>query len=409
MKPLLLFLALCLLPFPTQAAVFGGEVALRGSLQQLSAQPRDYRNPKARKTADYLALCFKSIGLSPVRGAFIHAIPGGQNVFGLLKGKGPGVIVVQAHYDTEGQGQAAGDNTAGVASLLEMASILKGSGKLERSILFACFDGEEYGFMGARDFLRNPPVPLNTVDTFLAIDRIGHPFGGGPSWRLLVSGSEYCSSLRLALSTRPWFVQPVGDDLFGNRSSISLFREQRIPFLFFTNGPYPEVHGPEDVAERLDFRMMNEQVDFLSKLTISLANAPTRFRFTSFKKEVKDAPILAKMWEESNARLKMLPASYQGAVASLDRQLKEKRPNRSTLSRAYQLMETAATPWVIAEMDAAGEARNCERKNDKYGALQAYRKALRISRTKSAREWYLKRLKDLSQSNELNQTQEPRY
>ncbi|MGE0707460.1 MAG: M20/M25/M40 family metallo-hydrolase [Planctomycetota bacterium] len=82
-----------------------------------------------------------------------------RNVLAELPGAEPDLpaLLLVAHYDSVGAGPGAGDDGAGVASLLEMARALKARAEpLRRSVLFLFSDGEEAGLLGARAFAGIP-------------------------------------------------------------------------------------------------------------------------------------------------------------------------------------------------------------------------------------------------------------
>ena len=94
-----------------------------------------------------------------------------DNVLGLLPGTDPAlapqVVVVSAHLDGYGFGEAVGgdtlyngafDDAAYVATLIRLAEQRQGKG-FRRSVLFAAFTGEEKGLLGATWFTQNPTVP----------------------------------------------------------------------------------------------------------------------------------------------------------------------------------------------------------------------------------------------------------
>jgi hypothetical protein len=95
-----------------------------------------------------------------------------QNVVALLLGADPALkdeyIVFSAHLDHLGVGKpingdaiynGAMDNASGVASLLDVAAMLKESGKaLRRSVLFVAVTGEEKGLLGSKFFAHHPTV-----------------------------------------------------------------------------------------------------------------------------------------------------------------------------------------------------------------------------------------------------------
>jgi hypothetical protein len=100
-----------------------------------------------------------------------------QNVVGLLRGDDPVLkneyVVFTAHLDHVGIGKpikgdaiynGAMDNASGVAAELDVAALLKESGKkLRRSVLFAAVTGEEKGLLGSRYFAQYPTVDAASI------------------------------------------------------------------------------------------------------------------------------------------------------------------------------------------------------------------------------------------------------
>ena len=66
-------------------------------------------------------------------------------------------VLLNTHYDSNPTGPGAGDAGVGVATLLELASILTSEEiNFERPLLFLFNEGEELGLVGARAFLSDP-------------------------------------------------------------------------------------------------------------------------------------------------------------------------------------------------------------------------------------------------------------
>ncbi len=100
-----------------------------------------------------------------------------QNVVGMLRGHDPALkneyVVFTAHLDHVGIGKpingdaiynGAMDNASGVATELDVAALLKESGKrLRRSVLFAAVTGEEKGLLGSRYFAQYPTVNAASI------------------------------------------------------------------------------------------------------------------------------------------------------------------------------------------------------------------------------------------------------
>jgi Zn-dependent M28 family amino/carboxypeptidase len=100
-----------------------------------------------------------------------------ENVVGLLPGTDPALkneyIVFSAHLDHLGIGKpingdaiynGAMDNASGIASLLDVAALLKESGaKLRRSVLFVAVTAEEKGLLGSKHFAHHPTVETSAI------------------------------------------------------------------------------------------------------------------------------------------------------------------------------------------------------------------------------------------------------
>jgi hypothetical protein len=81
-----------------------------------------------------------------------------QNVVAELPGREPGAaVLLAAHYDSVEAGPGVSDDLAGVASVLEVARLLKAGPPLRNSVVFLLDEGEEGGLLGAREFAQNSP------------------------------------------------------------------------------------------------------------------------------------------------------------------------------------------------------------------------------------------------------------
>ena len=78
-----------------------------------------------------------------------------RNVIAALGPKGGKALLLNTHYDSNPTGPGAGDAGAGVATLLEVAAILKDE-RLQRPLTLLFNEGEELGLVGARAFLADP-------------------------------------------------------------------------------------------------------------------------------------------------------------------------------------------------------------------------------------------------------------
>ncbi len=101
-------------------------------------------------------------------------------------------MIVSAHYDHNGADatqifNGADDNGSGVVALIEIAEAYalaaKEGQRPKRSVLFAAWNSEERGLLGAWAYTEQPLAPLTTIAAVLNMDMIGRneeiPVGGG--------------------------------------------------------------------------------------------------------------------------------------------------------------------------------------------------------------------------------------
>ena len=106
------------------------------------------------------------------------------NVVGVYEGSDPRLkdeyVVMSAHLDHVGVGRAvngdaiyngAMDDASGVASMIEIARLLKESNaKPKRSILFIAVTAEEKGLLGSKYFAGRPTVPFENIAANINLD-----------------------------------------------------------------------------------------------------------------------------------------------------------------------------------------------------------------------------------------------
>lgn len=80
-------------------------------------------------------------------------------------------LLLASHYDSTPVGPGAGDDGAGVATMLEVAYLLKDKA-LNRPVTFLFDEGEELGLIGARAFVERDPI-AGRVDSLLNFEARG--------------------------------------------------------------------------------------------------------------------------------------------------------------------------------------------------------------------------------------------
>ena len=110
---------------------------------------------------------FACNGLHKQRGVACARV---RNVIVALGPASGPALLLNTHYDSNPAGPGAGDAGSGVASLLDVASILKNE-RLERPLIFLFNEGEELGLVGARAFLDDPLSRM--VDSLVNLEARG--------------------------------------------------------------------------------------------------------------------------------------------------------------------------------------------------------------------------------------------
>ncbi|HEX8030552.1 MAG TPA: M28 family peptidase [Vicinamibacterales bacterium] len=222
---------------------------------------------------------FKSIGLQPVSGAYVHPFTytrmtmsgrqdgAGANVIGMCVGTDSKLkfTVVSAHYDHLGirNGQiypGADDDASGVAVMLELAAFCQKT-PFRHSIVFAAFDAEEVGLQGSKAFMVKPPVPQERIGLNVNLDMVSR----SDRREIFVSGTYHYPDLKATLEEvarrAPITVlfghdKPVavagGVEDWTNQSDHGPFHAANVPFVYFGVEDHVDYHKPTDTADKIN-------------------------------------------------------------------------------------------------------------------------------------------------------------
>lgn len=231
-----------------------------------------------------------------------------RNVVALLEGSDPAVadqwVIVCAHYDHDGaDGERVfngadddGSRTVAVIEIAEAFALAAGKGlKPRRSILFALWNAEEVGLLGAWAYTESPLNPLAKTVAVLNMDMIGRneevPEGGGRRFRGLkvqtaesnnnsvnILGYSYSQDLKDQVEQAN---AAYGLELkmqYDNHSLNLLRRSDQWPFLqsgvpaiFFHSGLHPDYHTEFDRPEKINYAKMEKIVRLVHQVSWNLA------------------------------------------------------------------------------------------------------------------------------------------
>lgn len=182
------------------------------------------------------------------------------NIVGFMEGTDEKLkdqyIIVGAHFDHVGQNLDGSfnpgglDNASGVASMLEVARVLKENKAAPgKSILFIAFNGEEGGLLGSEYYANNPVYPMDN-SVMICMDMVGssnklpimviRAEGGRPN--LQAELYNYCQELKIDARKQ-----------MSNGSDHESFAAKGVEAVLLINEDfYNGYHGPEDTAEDVD-------------------------------------------------------------------------------------------------------------------------------------------------------------
>jgi len=130
----------------------------------------------AKAAAEWIASEMKRLGLQTERQEFSAWIGGarteGRNVIGIDEGVRDSALVGVAHYDSPFHvREGAMDNAGGSGVLLALARVFSKE-EQKKEIVFIASDGEEWGMLGARHFVREYPSP-GRIRAVISLDYVG--------------------------------------------------------------------------------------------------------------------------------------------------------------------------------------------------------------------------------------------
>ncbi|MEM9354351.1 MAG: M28 family peptidase [Planctomycetota bacterium] len=268
------------LPPPFTPGVFRSHVELLASDDLAGRFPGTGGSQEA---AEYIVEQLKQAGWQPFGedGGWVQSFPvelgssvagmiAGQNILARMPGRGElanEAVIFTAHYDHIGILRAdqefaddfiyngADDNASGVAVILMIAQAFADADDLpdsHRTLIFASFDAEEQGLVGARHYVRHPRWPLEKTAAVINFDGVGRLRLG----KFFASDAETSPVLAEFVRAAARGRGLVAETNFGGhgRSDHVPFQEQRIPGMHFFTGAHRDYHQLSDEADRLNPR-----------------------------------------------------------------------------------------------------------------------------------------------------------
>lgn len=297
-------------PVSAAAPEVDGAAALRHARALASLGPHPWGSPRARAAASYVASQLRAAGLSGVRlEEFEVKGVRGVNVMGVLRGSGPGVVVVGAHHDTAPEAPGAYDDGGGVGVMIELARTMAKRPAPARTLVFASWDGEEAWATGlgtttgSRAHLRALGPEARDVVAAVVIEMCGwaggtpvlHPIAYADPLRpgrtvvapaslvaTALSGARQAGTpFRVGDPWLSWLYQPsvraFRVRLYGDDMS---FLQAGVPAVFASDSSftafYPWYHQATDTPDRLDPVALARMGQAVRGAVEAIARAPVR-------------------------------------------------------------------------------------------------------------------------------------
>jgi Zn-dependent M28 family amino/carboxypeptidase len=236
-----------------------------------------------------------------------------RSIVAVLEGSDPSLkdehVLVGAHIDHNGADDSgifsgADDDGSGIVGLLEIAEAYveaaRAGQRPRRSIIFAAWNSEERGLLGAWAYAESPVVPLDRIVANLNMDMIGRneevQVGGGNRFRGLdvQTAESNANATNLIGSVRSPDLKAVFDrankgidlDLryrYDNNVSNLMRRSDHWPFIqhgvpgiWVHTGLHPDYHTVFDRPEKINYAKMEKIVRLVYQASWDLAQGSGR-------------------------------------------------------------------------------------------------------------------------------------
>lgn len=190
------------------------------------------------------------------------------NVLATIPGSDPSlareVVMVGAHYDhlgaeKTGVFRGADDNASGTSVVLETARAIRESGLTpKRSIVFACWTGEEGGLIGSNFFACNPPFALSTIVSNLELDMVGE---GTPHTFMTTGARAFPAHYRcISTSAGDLGINVIADKVMGASDHLAFTRKNVPTSLLYSGGEHPYYHTTRDVPSAINRHVLDSAI-----------------------------------------------------------------------------------------------------------------------------------------------------
>ena len=291
-------------------------------------------------------------------------------------------VIVGGHIDAWGPG--ANDNVSGTASVLAAARAVRALAEAglgpRRTIVFAGWDGEEWGLIGSTEWVEEHAEALSAnAVAYLNQDMIAGPsFGAGasPSLKTLIRDAAAAVPMGEGTLREVWAAADSTlaiDDLGGGSDHAGFYHHLGIPSAGHGfGGPYGLYHSAYDTREAVEivdpeYRNQAASSELVAILALRLANAEILpYDYAGFAREVRD------LWDARREEV----APREGGEAAAER-----------LDAALDSLAAAAARFDSARQEYLGGEVDAERSGRANAELRAVERELTREAGLVGRPW----------------------
>jgi hypothetical protein len=292
MKKLTCLVVFCLSLFYTFSQ---SDFSIEGAVRYLASPELEGRKIQTKGdtlTIQFLVNQFEKMGIKPFFSQYEHPFCAksimtaqknelcSKNIVAYVEGTDKKLkeqyILICAHFDHIGKVKSvffpgANDNASGTAAVLYLANYFA-KNPTNRSLIFACFAGEELGFLGSSNFIKDFPQPLNMIKYVINFDMVGRYDLGGISIMGKESSKILDKTVRKISDKEAITIVPSGA-IFFEGSDHYQFYKKNIPFLCFNTGnDKNNYHTPRDRTDSIDYKGIKTIADFAKKIIEELGS-----------------------------------------------------------------------------------------------------------------------------------------
>lgn len=187
----------------------------------------------------------------------------GVNILAYVEGySSDEIIVISAHYDHVGMKDSlnifngADDNASGTIALLEMAKYFNAN-QPEHDIIFAFFDAEEMGLLGAKHFVSSSVIDSSLLKLNVNMDMVAR----GDRNELFAVGTYFYPQLKIYITEAAknkhikmiyGADKPKDKPNWVQASDHGAFHKVGVPFVYFGVDDHKDYHKITDTAEKVN-------------------------------------------------------------------------------------------------------------------------------------------------------------